>query len=301
MLVWISFSVWVKLIKQSFNERSMMKKSIESTTSLNNGVEIPYLGLGTWKARGQNCVHAVKYALTHGYSLIDTAQAYDNERQVGEGWKSSGIPREDIILTTKIRNRNQGYDSSKRTFMKSLKNLQTDYVDLLLIHWPDVNHFDRTVKTWRALIDLREEGLCRSIGVSNFTIPLLKKLVNEINVMPAVNQVEFHTFLFQKELLAYCRENNIQIEAYSPIARAKYLGNEHLQRIAKKHGHTAAQVMLAWCIQHDIVVIPKTVHEARIEENADIFFELDDEDMKTLDNLEPQQRLVKGIWALPSW
>jgi len=172
---------------------------------------------------------------------------------------------------------------------------------LLLIHWPDVRKFDRTVETWRALIDLHKEGLCRSIGVSNFTIPLLKKLSEESNVTPAVNQVEFHTFLYQKDLLAYCRENDIQIEAYSPIARAKFFDNEDLQRIAKKHGHTPAQVMLAWCVQHELVAIPKTVHENRIEENADIFFELDDEDMKALDNLGPERRLVKGMWAPPSW
>lgn len=278
-----------------------MKKSIQSTTTLNNGVEIPYLGLGTWQSRGEKCINAVAYALTHGYSLIDTAQAYGNERQVGKGWKKSGRPREDIFLTTKISNSNQGYDSSKRTFMESLEDLQTDYVDLLLIHWPDVRNFDRTVKTWQALIDLREEGLCRSIGVSNFTIPLLEKLTNEINVTPAVNQVEFHTFLYQKELLAYCQEHDIQIEAYSPIARAKFLDNEVLQRIAEKHSQTAAQVMLAWGIQHDLVMIPKTVHEKRIDENADIFFELDDEELKALDNLGPERRLVKGMWAPPSW
>ncbi len=278
-----------------------MKKTIETTATLNNGVEIPYLGLGTWQSRGQKCVHAVEYALTHGYSMIDTAQAYGNERQVGEGWKNSGLSRGEIFLTTKIRNSNQGYESSKRTFMESLEDLQTDYVDLLLIHWPDVRNFDRTVESWRALIDLREEGLCRSIGVSNFTIPLLKKLADEINVTPAVNQVEFHTFLYQKELLAYSQEHEIQIEAYSPIARAKFFDNEELQRIAKKHEQTAAQVMLAWLIQHDLVAIPKTIHESRIEENADIFFELDDEDMKALDHLEPERRLVKGMWAPPSW
>lgn len=278
-----------------------MKKSIKSSAVLNNGVEIPYLGLGTWDARGRDCVHAVEYALTHGYSLIDTAQAYGNERQIGEGWKNSGRPRGDVFLTTKIRNSNQGYDSSKRSFMKSLEDLQTDYVDLLLIHWPDTKNFNRTVETWRALIALHEEGFCRSIGVSNFTIPLLERLMNEIKFIPAVNQVEFHTFLYQKELLAYCQEEKIQIEAYSPIARAKFLDNKDLQRIADKHGQTAAQVMLAWCIQHKVVVIPKTVHEARIEENADIFFELDEEDMIALDKLGPERRLVKGLWAPPSW
>lgn len=278
-----------------------MNKSLASTSTLNNGIEIPFVGLGTWQSRGEKCVHAVKYALTHGYSLIDTAQAYGNERQVGEGWKKSGKDREEVFLTTKIRNTNQGYETSKRSFSKSLEDLQTAFVDLLLIHWPDIKNFDKTVETWQALVDLRGEHLCRSIGVSNFTIPLLKRLEKEINDVPAVNQVEFHTFLYQKDLLAYCQENDIQIEAYSPIARGKFLDNSDLQRIADKHSKTAAQVMLAWCVQHDIAVIPKTVHEKRLEENADIFFELDQEDMKTLDNLGPEKRLLKGFWAPPSW
>lgn len=278
-----------------------MQKTRESTATLNNGVKIPYLGLGTWQARGQKCVHAVKYALNHGYRMIDTAQAYGNEKQVGEGWKDSGLSRDEVFITTKIRNSNQGYESATNSFKKSLKKLQTDYVDLLLIHWPDIKHFDRTVETWQALVDLREKGLSRSIGVSNFTIPLTNKLLDQINIVPAVNQVEFHTFLYQKELLEYCREKDIQIEAYSPIARAKFLDNDQLQRIAKKYHKTAAQVMLAWCLNHDIVVIPKTVHEDRIEENADIFFDLDEEDMKALDNLGPQTRLVQGGWQPPSW
>ncbi len=277
-----------------------MNKTLESTVTLNNGVEIPYLGLGTWQSRGQDCVHAVEYALAQGYTMIDTAQGYDNERQVGTGWKNSSRNRDEIFITTKIRNDNQGYESSKSSFLKSLEDLQTDYVDLLLIHWPDIKDFNRTIETWRSLIDLRDKGFCRSIGVSNFTIPLIKQLVNELDILPAVNQVEFHTFLYQKELLAYCHENNIQIEAYSPIARAKFLDNDILQHIAVKHAKTAAQVMLAWCVQHDLVVIPKTVHEARIEENADIFFDLDAEDMNALDNLKPQTRLVKGFWSPPA-
>ena len=278
-----------------------MKKSLTSSTVLRNGIEMPYLGLGTWKSRGGNCIRAVKYALNQGYTLIDTAQVYGNERQVGKGWKDSSIPRDEIFLTTKIQNSNQGYDSSKNSFYESLKYLQTKYIDLLLIHWPDIKNFERTIQTWQALIDLREAGLCRSIGVSNFTIPLIDHLINETNIVPAVNQVEFHTFLYQKELLAYCRENKIQIEAYSPIARAKFFDNYELKRIASKHEKSPAQVMLAWCIHHQLVVIPKTIHETRIKENADIFFELDDDDMKVLDNLGPEKRLVKGFWAPPSW
>jgi diketogulonate reductase-like aldo/keto reductase len=270
-----------------------MKKTIHSTTTLNDGVEIPYLGLGTWQARGSQCERAVDYAFNHGYSLIDTAQAYNNERQVGKGCKASGRNREEIFLTTKIDNSNQGYNSTIASFEKSLKDLQMDYVDLLLIHWPDKNNFNRTVETWQALIDLQAKGLCRSIGVSNFSISLTEKLLSEINVVPSVNQVEFHVFLYQQELLEYSRQKNIQIEAYSPIARAKYLDNEHLQSVANKHNKTAAQVMLAWCLNHDLVVIPKTVNEDRIEENAGIFFELDNEDMQKLDNLDFTTRLVK--------
>jgi len=278
-----------------------MKKTRQSTIKLNDGVEIPYLGLGTWQARGKECVQSVKFALNHGYSMIDTAQGYHNERQVGEGWKASGQNREDIFITTKIDNSNQGYKSAQRSLEKSLKDLQTEYVDLILIHWPDTRDFSRSVETWQALIDLKEKGLTRSIGVSNFTIPLLNNLLSEINVIPSVNQVEFHTFLYQKELLEYCREKNIQIEAYSPIARAKYFDNETIQSVADKHGKTPAQVMLAWCVNHDLVVIPKSTNQGRIQENADIFFELDDEDMQALDQVGPEKRLVNGPWAPPTW
>ena len=278
-----------------------MKKTIQSSVTLNNGVEIPYLGLGTWQSEGNDCEKAVEFALTHGYSMIDTAQAYGNEKKVGNGWKASGRAREDIFITTKIRNSNQGFDSSKRSFQKSLGDLQTDYVDLLLIHWPDTSDFNRTIETWRALTDLQEAGLVRSIGVSNFTIDYIEQLLNESDVVPAINQVEFHTFLYQKELLEYCREKWIQIEAYSPIARAEFLGNDTLQQIADKYEKTSAQVMLAWCLNHDLVVIPKSVHENRIKENSDIFFELGEEDMQTLDNIDKQTRLVNGFWAPPSW
>ncbi len=172
-----------------------MKKTIQSTTTLNNDVEIPYLGLGTWQARGKSCTHAVEFALTHGYSLIDTAQAYGNERQVGDGWKASGRPRGEIFITTKIRNSNQGYDSALSSFEKSLQALQTDYVDLLLIHWPDVKDFSRTVETWKALNDLQEKGLCRSIGVSNNTIELHERLMDQTEVVPHANQVEYNPIL----------------------------------------------------------------------------------------------------------
>ncbi len=274
-----------------------MQKTIQTTTKLNNGVEIPFLGLGTWQARGKSCTHAVEFALRNGYSLIDTAQGYENERQVGDGWKASGRKRDEIFITTKIRNGNQGYDSTLNSFEQSLDDLQTDFIDLLLIHWPEIKDFSRTVNTWRALVNLQEQRLCRAIGVSNFTIELTEKLLHQIDVVPQVNQVEFHTFLYQKELLKYSHEKDIQIEAYSPIAKAKFLENDLLQTLAKKYDKTAAQIMLAWALNHDLVVIPKSEYEGRILENADIFFEISDQDMEKLDNISPQRRLVEGIWS----
>jgi diketogulonate reductase-like aldo/keto reductase len=278
-----------------------MKKTIKSTAILNHGVEMPYLGLGTWQAWGRECEQAVKFALRNGYDHIDTAQGYDNERQVGNGWKASGRPREEIFITTKINNSHQGYQKSKRSFKKSLRDLQTDYVDLLLIHWPNISDFQRTIDTWQALVDIQAEGHCRSIGVSNFTTPLIEQLLSKIDVVPAVNQVEFHTFLYQKQLLEDCRARGIQVEAYSPIAKAQRFDHEDLQQVAKKYEKSPAQVMLAWCVNHDVVVIPKSVNESRIIENTEIFFELDDDDLQILDNLQPQTRLVKGAGSPPSW
>ena len=278
-----------------------MNKNFQSHLILNNGVGIPRLGLGTWPVRGKECAHTVTYALTHGYDMIDTAQDYNNEREVGIGWKASGRPRGDLFITTKIGNSNQGYELSQKSFKKSLLDLQTDFVDLLLIHWPNIDHFEKTVETWQALVALQKQGFCRSIGVSNFTIELIETLITQIDVIPAVNQVEFHTFLFQKKLLDYCLEKQIQIEAYSPLARAKFLDHEDLIKIANKHSKTTGQVMLSWGIHHDLVVIPKSTNESRIDENADIFFDLDEKDMEILDNIDPQTRVVRVPWEPPTW
>ena len=278
-----------------------MEKDIHSSATLNDGQQIPFLGLGTWQSRNSNCAQAVSFALNHGYKMIDTAQIYENEGQVGKGWKESGQKRESFFLTTKIWDMHQGFKSTKRSFKTSLKKLQTDYVDLLLIHWPIIKNFSRTVETWQAMIELQQEGLVRSIGVSNFTPPLIDDLIKQTDVVPAVNQVEFHIFLYQKDLAEYSREKHIQLEAYSPLARGKFLDNPTLQQIAQKHGKSSAQVMLAWLVQHDIVVIPKSIHENRILDNADIFFGLDSTDMEQLDNLNRDERLINPRWGPPSW
>ncbi len=259
----------------------------------NDGYEIPILGLGTYLSMGRDCEHAAEFALSHGYDHIDTAQGYNNEKEVGQGWKASGRSREGIYITTKISTSNQGYEKSMRSLEKSLKALQTDDVDVLLIHWPNLSNSDRTFETWQAMVEMQAQGMTRSIGVSNFPIDLLKDLLARTEVVPAINQVEFHPFLYQQELLAYCREKGIQIEAYSPIARTKFFDHEQLVKIAKKYAKTPAQVMLAWLINHNLVVIPKSNHETRILENADIFFQFEAEDMKVLDNLLPQSRVVQ--------
>ncbi len=275
-----------------------MNQISNSSIKLNDGYEIPLLGLGTFLTGGKTCEDSVNFALRNGYNHIDTAQGYNNEKQVGNGWKSSGRNRTEIYITTKISGSNQGYDNTKASLNNSLKDLQTDYVDLLLIHWPDIENFSKTIDTWRALVDLQKEGFSRSIGVSNFTEALIDELLNEIDVLPAVNQVEFHTFLYQKELLAYCRGKTIQLEAYSPIAKAQLFDHQVLKKMAKKYQKSAAQIMLAWLVNHDLVVIPKSVNEPRIIENSEIFFEIEEEDMAALNQIEPQTRLVEGdVWA----
>lgn len=272
----------------------MSSITIHSTVKLNDGKVMPSLGLGTWRSWGQECEHAVQYALLNGYDHIDTAQAYDNEAQVGRALKASARPRDEIFITTKIANHNQGFESSKQSFKRSLKDLATDFVDLLLIHWPNIHDFEKSIDTWQALIDLQKQGLCRSIGVSNFTNQQIETLLSQFDVIPAVNQVEFHTFLYQKELLEGSRAKGIQIVAYSPVARAQFFDHADLSRIAEKYKKTPAQMMLAWCLNHNLVVIPKSISEKRIQENSDIFFVIEDDDMAVLDNLHPQVRLVNA-------
>lgn len=248
---------------------------------LNDGHKIPQIGLGTWKIKDEAEFRtAFESAMDAGYRHIDTAQAYNNERMLGEAWQRSGLKREELFITTKIAVSNFGYNHAGRSFNESLNNLRTDYIDLLLLHFP-VTLLRK--KTWKAVEDIKSGGGARSIGVSNYTIRHLEELKQYADITPAVNQVELHVFLQQPELIKYCQDNGIVVEAYSPIARATVMDNPVVADIAKKHGKTYIQIMLRWCLERGLVVIPKSVHPDRIRQNIDILgFRLDADDMKAL-------------------
>lgn len=265
-----------------------MTVSIQDYALLNNGVKMPRLGLGVWKVTDPGDVErAIHAAVQTGYRSIDTASFYKNEAEVGQAIRSCGVPREELFITTKIWNEDQGYDKTLAAFEESRKRLGLDVVDLLLIHWPGK---DKYIDTWRAFEKLYREGFVRAIGVSNFQIHHLNKLIEASEIVPAVNQVEFHPLLTQKELLAYTKEKGIQLEAWSPLMQGN-LDQPVLKEIAAKYGKTPAQVVLRWDLQHGVVTIPKSITPSRIAENADIFdFELTAEDMDRIDSLNQNHR-----------
>jgi len=262
--------------------------SIYDNTELANKVKIPWLGYGTYKAHGDELIEGVKYALSIGYRLIDTAEMYENEEEIGKAIRQSKIPRDEIFITSKVWNTNQGFESTLNSFENSLKRLGTDYLDLYLIHWPVSGKY---VETWKALEKLYKEGRVRAIGVSNFLIHHLQDIINNCEITPMVNQVEFHPYLLQRDLLDFCQRNKIQLEAWSPLMRGRVQNIPQIVDIAKKYKKTPAQIVLRWDLQHGVVTIPKSVHKERIEENADIFdFELTEEEMKIIDNLDQSKR-----------
>jgi methylglyoxal/glyoxal reductase len=264
--------------------------NLQSRVKLNNGVEIPWVGLGVFQSEpGKTTQQAVEWALEIGYRHVDTAALYGNEESVGRGLEASGLPRDEVFVTTKVWNTDQGYDKALAAFDTSMKKLQLDVVDLYLIHWP-MN--GTRLETWKALEKLYQDGRVRAIGVSNFLVHHLEELAENSGIVPAVNQVEFHPFLLQKDLLDYDHEHGIRHEAWSPLTRAKLWDDPVIDEIASKHGKSRAQVLLRWDLQHGVVTIPKSVHRERIEENAKLFdFELDDGDMKKLDGLDRGERI----------
>lgn len=265
-----------------------MAQQIEKFAELSSGVKMPWLGLGVWRVKdGNEVVSAVKHAIRCGYRSIDTAALYGNEQGVGRAVKASGIPRDELFITTKVWNSDQGYEHTLQAFEESRKKLGLEYLDLYLIHWPVQGKYN---DTWKALEKLYKDGSVRAIGVSNFQIHHLKDLIANNEVIPMVNQVEFHPLLNQKELLSFCKENRIQLEAWSPLMQGN-LNIPVLIELSRKYEKSPAQIVLRWDLQHEVAAIPKSVTPHRIEENADIFdFELSAEDIDQLDALNLNKR-----------
>ncbi|MCL2057868.1 MAG: aldo/keto reductase [Oscillospiraceae bacterium] len=260
---------------------------------LNNGVLMPQFGLGVFKMdEGPEVESSVLKALELGYRSIDTAAGYQNEAGVGRAVKASGIKREELFITTKLANRDQGYDSTLKAFDASMALLGLDYLDLYLIHWP-LPLVNKYVDTWKAFIKLYKDKRIRSIGVSNFEPAHLERLFAETDVVPVINQVEYHPYLTQTTLKAFCAKHDIFIEAWSPLMRGgDILNDAKIGTMAQKYGKTAAQVVLRWNIEKGVVTIPKSVHEARIRENMNIFdFELDADDIAVIDVLNKNLRI----------
>ena len=268
----------------------MANLNIQSTVKLNNDVRMPILGLGVYQSPpGRVTRNAVNFALRVGYRHVDTARIYGNEADVGEAVRESGVPRGDLFIATKLWNSDQGYDSTLRACEASLKRLGLDYLDLYLVHFPVP---DVRKESWRAMETLLKKGRCRAIGVSNFTIRHLEELIEESHVIPSVNQVELHPFLYQKELLKYCQDRGIQVEAYSPLARGERLQDPRIASLATKYSKSPAQLMIRWGIEHGLVVIPKSTREELIRENSQVFdFDISDDDMSSLDSLNEDLRL----------
>ncbi|GIP27318.1 putative oxidoreductase YtbE [Paenibacillus sp. J23TS9] len=271
-----------------------MKLHLQSTTKLHNGVDMPWLGLGVFKVEeGADLVEAIKAAIKHGYRSIDTAAAYANESGVGQGiheaLAENGLSRKDLFVTSKVWNSDQGYEETLAAFDTSLSKLGLNYLDLYLIHWPVAGKYR---DTWRAMEKLYKDGRVKAIGVSNFQVHHLEDLLQDAEIKPMINQVEFHPYLTQKELLTFTREHGIQLEAWSPLMQGELLTQPVLQEIAGKHGKSVAQVILRWDLQNGVVTIPKSIKEHRIIENASLFdFELTSTEMEQIDALNQDHRV----------
>jgi diketogulonate reductase-like aldo/keto reductase len=267
----------------------MKEIRIDTKVKLNNGIQMPVFGLGTYQARpGKETKEAVLYALEIGYRLIDTAAMYENEEAVGEAVRESGIPREEIFITTKLWNSDHGYEKALAAFDESLEKLGLSYIDLYLIHFPVEGLRNQS---WKALEKLLEQGKCRSIGVSNYMIWHLEELLKNSSTVPAVNQVEFSPYLYLKDLHEFCNSHNILLESYSPLTKGHKLKDPKLKQIAAKYSRTPAQILIRWALQKEVVVIPKSIKKQRILENATVFdFEITEEDMNLLDSFHQDLR-----------
>ncbi|MBD7937648.1 MULTISPECIES: aldo/keto reductase [Cytobacillus] len=262
-----------------------------NTITLNNGVEMPQLGFGVWQVDNEEATAAVQTAIEVGYRSIDTAMIYQNEEGVGKAIKNAGIARDDLFITTKVWNTDHGYEQTLKAFDESLEKLGLEYVDLYLVHWP-TPQFDTYVDTYKALEKLYNDGRVKAIGVCNFHIEHLERILNECSVKPVLNQVECHPYLSQNELKEFCKKHDIYVEAWSPLQQGgEVLQLDSIKAIADSVGKTPAQVVLRWHLQNDTIVIPKSVTPSRIKENFDVFdFELSQEQMATINQLNRNER-----------
>jgi 2,5-diketo-D-gluconate reductase A len=267
-----------------------MPETTVPSVALSDGALVPQLGLGVYKVADDEARTVVATALELGYRHVDTASFYGNEVGVGQALRASDVPRDDVFVTTKVWNTEQGFDETLRAFDASLDRLGTDHVDLYLIHWPAPTQ-DRYVETWRALERIAEEGRARSIGVSNFQVHHLERLLGETSVVPVIDQVEAHPWLQQHELREFCAARGIAVEAWSPLARGRVLDDAVVGRVAAKHGVQPAQAVIRWHLQQGLVVIPKTVSPVRLRSNLDVFgFELDEDDLAAFAALDSGER-----------
>lgn len=259
--------------------------------TLNNGLKMPQLGFGVWQVPDEKVTSVVSKALEVGYHSIDTAKVYDNERGVGKALAQSDVPREEMFITTKVWNTDQGYENTIKAFDASLERLGLDYVDLYLIHWP-TPEFDEYVETYKALERLYSDGRVKAIGVCNFNIEHLQRLLDECDVKPVLNQVECHPYFQQNELKEFCQKHDIFVEAWSPLNQGgAVLNDEVVKQLAVQYGKTPAQVIIRWHLQSNTIVIPKSVTPSRIEENFKVFdFELSQEDMKKIEGIDRNER-----------
>lgn len=259
----------------------------KKNVKLNNGNEIPSIGFGTSMITGNDCISNITKAIKVGYRHIDTASAYENEIEIGQAIKISNIDRKELFITSKVWKDSMGYDNTLKSFEKTLKNLQLEYIDLFLIHWPKSDNDKLNIETWRALEKIYKEGRVKNIGVSNFLKKHLEVLIQNVDVIPTVNQIEFHPGLIRKETIDYCREKNIVLEAWAPLGKGKMLKNETLGKIAQKYNKSVAQICLKWCLQNEVIPLPKSEKEERMKQNLDLFhFEIAGEDMEIINNME---------------
>lgn len=269
---------------------------LEESYMLSNGVSIPKIALGTWQVKTPEAVHPTEFALNNGYLHIDTAHAYENAKGIREGIKASGVNREDIFITSKVRGESKTYTKAMLDIHKQLADLDIEYLDLMLIHCPTPwrlfshkesrpNFYKENIDVWRAMREAYDKKLIRAIGVSNFNVDDLKNLINETGVKPTVNQIQYHIGNTQPEIVKFCQENDIIVEGYSSLGTGRLLDNQDIKKISDKYDKSIAQIAYRYPLQNGLVILPKSVHDKYILENADLDFEIEQEDMDFLDNL----------------